>query len=93
MEEANQAGSRYYEYPFLLGRREMEILAATELPAAQKRAGGTDYGAVTVDEGLRLLETEDGLREQVMKRVMAECYPQGCPPAYRLRRDCAAISI
>ena len=27
--------------------------------------------AVTVDEGLRLLETEDGLREQVMKRVMA----------------------
>ena len=26
--------------------------------------------AVTVDEGLRLLETEDGLREQVMKRVM-----------------------
>ena len=27
--------------------------------------------AVTVDEGLGLLETEDGLREQVMKRVMA----------------------
>lgn len=48
-----------------------------EILAAYGAACGGDSGlvnqileAITVDEGLRLLETREGLREQVMKRVM-----------------------
>ena len=48
-----------------------------EILAAYGAACGADRGlvnlvleAITVDEGLRLLETRAGLREQVMKRVM-----------------------
>ena len=50
----------------------MEILAAHGAACGAKRELVEQIlEAVTVDEGLRLLETEDGLREQVMKRVMA----------------------
>ena len=50
----------------------MEILAAHGAACGAKREMVEQIlEAVTVDEGLRLLETEDGLREQVMKRVMA----------------------
>lgn len=49
----------------------MEILAAHGAACGAKRELVEQIlEAVTVDEGLRLLETEDGLREQVMKRVM-----------------------
>lgn len=50
----------------------MEILAAHGAACGAKREMVEQIlEAVTVDEGLRLLETEGGLREQVMKRVMA----------------------
>ncbi len=50
----------------------MEILAAHGAACGAKRELVEQImEAVTVDEGLRLLETEGGLREQVMKRVMA----------------------
>lgn len=50
----------------------MEILAAHGAACGAKRELVEQImEAVTVDEGMRLLETEDGLREQVMKRVMA----------------------
>ena len=50
----------------------MEILAAHGAACGAKREMVEQIlEAVTVDEGLGLLETEDGLREQVMKRVMA----------------------
>ena len=50
----------------------MEILAAHGAACGAKRELVEQImEAVTVDEGLRLLETEDGLCEQVMKRVMA----------------------
>ncbi|WP_314723887.1 cobalt-precorrin-5B (C(1))-methyltransferase CbiD [Enterocloster bolteae] len=50
----------------------MEILAAHGAACGAKRELVEQImEAVTVDEGLRLLETEDGLREQVMKRVIA----------------------
>ena len=50
----------------------MEILAAHGAACGAKRELVEQIlEAVTVDEGLGLLETEDGLREQVMKRVMA----------------------
>lgn len=49
----------------------MEILAAHGAACGAKRELVEQIlEAVTVDEGLRLLETEDGLRQQVMKRVM-----------------------
>lgn len=49
----------------------MEILAAHGAVCGAKRELVEQIlEAVTVDEGLRLLETEEGLREQVMKRVM-----------------------
>ena len=50
----------------------MEILAAHGAACGAKRELVEQIlEAVTVDEGLGLLETEGGLREQVMKRVMA----------------------
>ena len=50
----------------------MEILAATELPAAQKESWWNRlWKPVTVDEGCAFWRQKDGLREQVMKRVMA----------------------
>lgn len=50
----------------------MEILAAHGAACGAKREMVEQIlEAVTVDEGLGLLETEGGLREQVMKRVMA----------------------
>ena len=50
----------------------MEILAAHGAACgANRELVEQILEAVTVDEGLRLLETEGGLREQVMKRVMA----------------------
>lgn len=52
-----------------------------EILAAYGAACGADRGlvnqlleAITVDEGLRLLETEEGLREQVMKRVIERIF-------------------
>lgn len=49
----------------------MEILAAYGAACgAGKKLAGDILEAVTVDEGLRLLETVAGLRERVMERVM-----------------------